>query len=340
MIANEVDALLVVSFGGPESAGDVMPFLERVTSGRGVPASRLKAVAAQYAELGGVSPLNRENRNLVSQLRSLAPAHWRGNLVYLGNRNSEPFLTGTLAEMADHSIRRAGVFITSAFSSYSGCRQYREDLASGLQSSGAPVGLTVLPRFHDHELLSDIWAEQIRDVWPGVESRLVFVTHSIPVAGSDKYVSQHLDLARSVVNKLNHSGVHPRWEFAYQSRSGSPAQPWLEPDIGDVIRSMADRSESGESGSPDWVRSVVVAPIGFCSENVEILWDLDRMAMGIAAESNLDYVRTCLPQSDPRFVEMIANLWSAPRGRTCATDCCPNPNGLKPAVGDSDIKRV
>lgn len=334
MIANEVDALLILSFGGPESADDVMPFLERVTAGRGVPSARLKMVAEQYAELGGVSPLNQQNRELLNRLRMIAPSHWRGDLVYLGNRNAEPFLADTLLKMADHGIRRAGVFITSGFASYSGCRQYREDLAAGLKRSGVPIELVVLPRFHDHPLISEIWSARIREVWPGDHSQLIFVTHSLPVAGSSKYVSQHLGLARSVDRELKHSGIHPNWELAYQSRSGSPTQDWLEPDISDVIRSVAATTRATEMNGRGHQRSVVVAPIGFCAENMEILWDLDRVAAETASRENMDYVRVEPPQSAPGFVEMISQLWSGARVPNCDVDCCPNPAGNRPVVGD------
>ncbi len=335
-IAEGVDALLVLSFGGPESIAEVKPFLERVTAGRGVPPARLNAVAAQYAELGGVSPLNAQNRDLLNRLRRIAPSHWRGDEIYLGNRNAEPFLADTLAKMADHGIRRACVFITSAFSSYSGCRQYREDLAVALEKSGAPVELVLLPRFHDHRLLSDIWSDRIRVVWPGDDSYLVFVTHSLPVAGSSAYVSQHQSLARSIVQNLSRSGIDPHWELAYQSRSGSLAQAWLEPDINDVIRDLAEAVRADEVGATDGSpsRRVVVAPIGFCAENMEIKWDLDHVAATTASEENMYYVRVEPPQSDPRFVEMISQLWSAARGSICSGDCCPNPTGYKPAVGD------
>lgn len=333
MIANEVDALLVLSFGGPESEEDVMPFLERVTSGRGVPTERLKRVAAQYAELGGVSPLNAQNRDLRNRLRKIAPSWWRGDVVYLGNRNAKPFLVDTLAQMADHGIRRAGVFITSGFSSYSGCRQYREDLAAGLARSGAPIELVVLPQFRDHPMLSEIWSARIRAVWPGDHSHLIFVTHSLPVAGSGQYVSQHLDLAQAVVQKLNRSGIHPDWELAYQSRSGSPTQTWLEPDISDTIKSLSQTIRATDVDGTEEPRSVVVAPIGFCAENMEIFWDLDHVAANTAAEENLDYVRAEPPQSDPRFVEMISQLWSGTQVLNCAAECCPNPTGTKPVVG-------
>lgn len=338
MLANEVDALLVVSFGSPESSEEVLPFLRRVTSGRGVPEGRLNTVAAQYSELGGVSPLNRENRELLDRLRRIAPSHWRGDKVYLGNRNSEPFVSGTLARMAGHGIRRVGVFITSAFSSYSGCRQYREDLAAGLQTSGTTMEFVLLPRFHDHRLLSDIWASRIQDVWPGDRARLILVTHSLPVAGSGKYVSEHMDLAQSVVQKLNRSGIDPEWALAFQSRSGSPAQPWLGPDINESIRVLGDVKPDVKVAVSDQRRGVVVAPIGFCAENMEVLWDLDQVAASTALELKLEYVRARLPQSDQRFVEMISDQWSQQSVPSCAADCCPNPYGPKPVVGDRPLR--
>jgi ferrochelatase len=323
VILDDVDALLIESFGAPESQDEVLPFLERVTAGRGIPSSRLAAVADQYREFGGVSPLNEANRDLVDRLRAAAPAHLLGDKVYLGNRNSEPFIGPALAQMTESGIRRAAVFITSAYSSYSGCRMYRENLATGLAESDASIELTVLPRFFDQELLADIWVDRIAQVWPPTgRVQLVFATHSLPVAGSDKYVAQHLDLARRVADRLRAAGKSFEWELAYQSRSGSPKIPWLGPDISETIGACA--------GSVD---HVVVAPIGFCAPNLEISWDLDRVAAGTAADLGLSYVRAETPQSDSRFVDMISKMLSADIAVECASDCCPNPRGDRPAAG-------
>jgi ferrochelatase len=322
MILDEVDALLIESFGAPESPEGVLPFLERVTAGRGIPNQRLAAVAEQYRQLGGVSPLNQANRDLAARLRPEVPDSWPGEKVYLGNRNSEPFLPGTLSLMAEAGIRRAAVFVTSAFSSYSGCRQYRENLAVGLEESQAAIELTVMPRFHDQPLLAEIWADRIAEVWPGRGTHLVFATHSLPVAGSEMYVSQHLDLATRIVDRLNQNEPPSSWELAYQSRSGSPKQPWLEPDISDAIRACVGRS----------VSEVLVAPIGFLAPNLEIAWDLDKVAQKTARDLGIGYVRAETPQSDPRFSEMILKMLSVEQVLRCPIDCCPNPRGIRPAV--------
>ena len=324
MISDDVDALLIESFGAPESPDEVMPYLERVTSGRGIPAERLATVAQQYVELGGVSPLNAANRDLASRLRSLAPPHWIGERVYLGYRNSPPFIADTLSQMASDGVRRAAVFITSAFSSYSGCRMYRENLAAGLEESQAAVDLTVLPRFFDRVEMADIWADRIRDVWPQGKSHLIFVTHSIPTAGAQKYVPQHENLASRIVAELEGSDEPIDWELTYQSRSGSPATPWLEPDISDAISSLATRRPE--------VTNVVVAPIGFCAPNLEIAWDLDRLAAQAAEDAGLQYMRAEPPQSDPRFVTMIQAMLARETATPCALDCCPNPRGPRAAV--------
>lgn len=331
MDAANPEALLVVSFGGPESVDDVEPFLLRVTGGSGAPAHRVAQVAEHYRELGGVSPLNQANRGLIERLRAQAVARGLGESVYLGNRNCEPFMGDVMARMREDGVRCASVFITSAFSSYSGCRQYRENLYDA--SAGHGIYLKVLPRFFDHTVLRDIWADRIVESWPTGNPVLVFVTHSLPTAMAKGlgpgggYLPQHRHLARAVVAACSPRLASPLpFRLAFQSRSGPPDQPWLEPDINEVVAQAAD----------DGHDSCVVAPIGFCAENLEIMWDLDVAAAQTAREHGVDFHRLALPQSDDRFVGMVWDLVRRyPRGHLCDPECCPNPRGARPATGDA-----
>lgn len=329
----DVDALLVESFGGPRSQDDVLPFLRRTTAGRGVPDERLTTVCEQYRALGGVSPLNEENEALVRGLMAGAPATWAGERVYLGNRNSEPFLSETLRRMVADGVGRAAVFVTSAFSSYSGCRRYREDLADALSTASVEFRLDVLPRFFDHRLFAEIWVDRVVACWPGGNPLLVFVTHSLPVAmargegGMGGYLPQHEALAVSIASRVStRLGTEARWELAFQSRSGPPGQRWLEPDVGDVVRAARRNGHDG----------CVVAPIGFCADNLEIAWDLDVVAARVAAGLGLRFVRLDPPQSDTRFVDLVWDLLDRYSGQLCGAACCPNPRGPRPAVGDSE----
>lgn len=328
MGTHDVDALLVLSFGGPEGPDEVMPFLRRVVAGRGIPDERLRQVATQYDHFGGKSPLNDENRALVARLAAQAPSDWRGEKVYLGNRNSQPFLADTLQQMAAAGVGSAAVFITSAFSSYSGCRQYRENLATAVGDSGIEsMSWRVLPRFHDHPLFEQIWRERIAAQDPHADgTRVIFVTHSLPTAAGQRYRTQHEQLAGRIMAGITaESGQTPPWVMAFQSRSGPPTQPWLEPDIGDVVQQLADEG----------VTRLLAAPIGFCADNLEIRWDLDVTAGAIAVERDVEFVRLAPPQDDPRFVDMILDLLDTGRESFCARDCCPNPRGPRAAIGDA-----
>lgn len=323
----DVDALLVLSFGGPESMPEVLPFLRQVTAGRNIPDKRLLQVGEQYRVLGGVSPLNEHNRALTARLAAQAPATWPGQRVWLANRNSPPFPADTLAAMTAAGVRRAAVFVTSAFSSYSGCRQYRENLADGLAAAGTDLRLQVLPRFHDHPILRQIWADRVRQASPGPGDRVVFVTHSLPVGqasgvvpGVTGYLPQHQELARAVAAAADVTD----WTLAFQSRSGPPQQPWLEPDIGDVVARAAG----------DGIQRVIVAPIGFLADNLEIRWDLDVTAAKTAAEHGIRFDRLEPPQGDDRFTDLVWDLFAGADGVPCAAGCCPNPRGPRPAVGE------
>ncbi len=327
MRTQDVDALLVLSFGGPEGQDEVIPFLRRVVAGRGVPDERLEAVAEQYRYFGGVSPINEVNRDLVERLTENAPVEWQGQQVYLGNRNSEPFLADTMTKMAADGVRTAVVFPTSAFSSYSGCRQYRENLAAALAESGADLDLKIVPKFHDHPTLQEIWTERLAAALPGSEPvRVVFVTHSVPISDSVKYRPQHEALAERIATAAAaEAGMADLdWRMAYQSRSGPPHQPWLEPDIGEEVTAAA------EAG----VKRLLVVPIGFLSDNLEIRWDLDVTAGKLAEELGVAYQRVEPPQDDPRFIEMIYDLIEEGDGIPCRVGCCPNPRQELPTVGE------
>ena len=327
MRTEDVDALLVLSFGGPEGQDEVIPFLRRVVAGRGVPDERLEAVAEQYRYFGGVSPINAVNRDLVERLVENAPTEWQGQQVYLGNRNSEPFLADTMTKMAADGVRTAVVFPTSAFSSYSGCRQYRENLAAALAESGVDLDLKIVPKFHDHPTLQQIWTERLAAALPGSEPvRVVFVTHSVPISDSVKYRPQHEALAERIATAAAAEAgmTELDWRMAYQSRSGPPQQPWLEPDIGEEVTAAA------EAG----VKRLLVVPIGFLSDNLEIRWDLDVTAGKLADELGVTYERVEPPQDDPRFIEMIYDLIEKGDGIPCRVGCCPNPRQELPTVGE------
>lgn len=320
-----------MSFGGPESMPEVMPFLRHVVAGRDIPDERLAAVAEQYRAFDGVSPLNGNNRDLVARLQVDAPDSWLGERVYLVNRNSEPFPQEAFAAMRDAGIRRVAAFVTSAFSSYSGCRQYRENLALGAEAGGIEV--KVLPKFYDHPLLADIWTDRVVEAEPGPSSRVIFVTHSLPIAqsigvvpGISGYLPQHEALAAQVAEAAGvRAGETLDWTLAFQSRSGPPHQPWLEPDISEAIGNAAAAG----------VERVVVAPIGFCADNLEIRWDLDTVAAATAAELGVAMDRLDPPQSDARFVDMVWELFRTGSGISCQVACCPNPRATRPAVGQA-----
>jgi ferrochelatase len=320
-----------MSFGGPENMADVVPFLRRVVAGRNVPDDRLAAVAEQYRAFDGVSPLNGLNRELVQRLQVAAPPTWVGERVYLANRNSPPFPTDTFAELKRLGARRVAAFMTSAFSSYSGCRQYRENLATG--AAEHDIEVAVLPKFHDHPLLADIWADRVVEAAPGSDTRVVFVTHSLPleqsrgvVPGVTGYLAQHETLSVRIIERAASTiGQTLDWTLAFQSRSGPPTQPWLEPDI---AVALDDAAAAG-------VSRALVAPIGFCADNLEIRWDLDTVAAEHARTVGLQMLRLAPPQADARFVDMIWELFRRGSGISCQIDCCPNPRGTLASVGEA-----
>jgi ferrochelatase len=298
----EFDALLLLSFGGPDGPADVRPFLENVTRGRGVPPERLDAVAEHYMHFGGASPINAINRALVSELEAAMPEL----PVYFGNRNWEPYVEDTVAAMRDNGIRRAAVFTTSAWGGYSSCRQYVEDIARGRAAAGpqAPE-LVKLRQYFDHPLFVEMFAEAIGGAVAQLpaelrdEARLVFTAHSIPVRVDDRdgprlYSRQVGYAARLVAAAAGYDDYDQVW----QSRSGPPQIPWLAPDIGDHLAALAAAG----------TKAVIVCPIGFVADHIEVVWDLDNELAEQAAAAGITLARTTTPNADPRFARLAASL--------------------------------
>ncbi len=327
------DALLLVSFGGPEGPDEVMPFLENVLRGKPVPRERMLEVAEHYQHFGGVSPINEQNRRLVSAIEQELAAHGPKLPVYWGNRNWHPLLTDTLRQMQADGVRRALGFVTSAFSSYSGCRQYREDIARAQQEVGAGAPeVDKLRVFFNHPGFIEPMTESVRAcvdrVPAGDRDRIttLFTAHSIPLsmATNCRYEAQIAEACRLVAQG---AGL-PRWELVYQSRSGGPQQPWLEPDVCDRIEQLHAAGE---------LKHLVLVPIGFISDHIEVLYDLDSEARELCDELGVPMQRAATVGIHPRFVKMIRELvverisGAAERpalGRlgashdVCPTDCC------------------
>jgi protoporphyrin/coproporphyrin ferrochelatase len=333
-MAAAYDALLVVSFGGPEGMGDVLPFLENVLRGRNVPQERMREVAAHYEHFGGVSPLNAHCRALVAALEEAPPG---GLPVYWGNRHWHPLLGDTLRRMAGDGVRRALAFVTSAYGSHSGCRQYLDDIARARAEVGerAPE-VDKLRLFYNHPGFVEPMAERVKAAFDRVPeprrgaARLVFTAHSIPraLAATCEYEAELRETAGLVAFALG----RPPWSLVYQSRSGPPSQPWLDPDIVDHLRALAG------SGAKD----VVVAPIGFTSDHMEVLYDLDLEARSRAIELGLNMVRAATVGTHPRFVRMVRELVEerlsdapvrlhlgtrGPAPDVCPPACCPAARG-------------
>jgi protoporphyrin/coproporphyrin ferrochelatase len=305
------DAFLLVSFGGPEGPGDVMPFLKNVTRGRGIPPERLARVAEHYYAVGGVSPINQQCRDMLAAVRADFSASGLSLPLYWGNRNWSPYLADTLRAMAGDGVQRAIAFVTSAYSSYSNCRQYLDDIdrARAEAGPGAPE-VDKIRRFFNHPGFIEPFAEnadaalaslpaEVRD-----GAHLVFTAHSIPVAMADasgpgdgrRYVAELTEAAR-LISERTDGGSHP-WTLAYQSRSGPPAQPWLEPDVREHLGELA------KSGTA----AVVVIPVGFVSDHMEVRHDLDVEAAQSAESLGLAFARAATPGTRPRFASMITEL--------------------------------
>jgi ferrochelatase len=330
-MAKPYDALLLVSFGGPEGPDDVMPFLENVLRGKNVPRERMLEVAEHYRRFGGISPINQQNRALLTALVGELNRQGPNLPVYWGNRNWHPLLPDTVQQMADDGVKNALAFVTSSFGSYSGCKQYLEDIERAREELGdtAP-SINKLRLFFNHpgfiEAVADRTKEAIAEL-PEDRSgdvRLLFTAHSIPNAMADTcdYVAQLNESCRLVAESL---GDLP-WDLVYQSRSGPPSQPWLEPDVCDYLRETTDRSSA-----------MVLVPIGFLSDHIEVLYDLDTEARQTADEEGILMIRAATLGTHPRFVSMIRELvvermseagdraaigsLCAPQHK-CPADCC------------------
>lgn len=301
--APRFDALLLLSFGGPEQPDDVLPFLRNVTAGRNVPDERLAVVAEQYELFGGKSPINDQNRALLSALTAELAGRPSELPIYWGNRNWAPYLEDTVATMAADGIERALVFVTSAFGSFSGCRQYRQDLQRATDQAGpdAPL-LQKLRLFYNHPGFIEPLAANLRrtlsDSADGHEPRVVFTAHSIPqsMASACSYEAQ-LTEAATLTMAAADLADQP-FDLVYQSRSGPPVVPWLEPDVNDHLRSL----------SSEGIESVALVPIGFISDHMEVMFDLDTQAAATAAGVGLHLRRVPTVGTDPRFVSMIREL--------------------------------
>ena len=333
------DALLVLSFGGPEGSEEVIPFLENVLRGRSVPRERLLEVAKHYELFGGVSPINKQNRKLIGELKEVLEKNGPRLPIYFGNRNWHPLLPDTLAEMRQDGVQRALAFVTSAYSSYSSCRQYLENIAAAqtLVGPGAPEIDKIRP-FYNHPKFIEANVAQLRAALEKLSANsrksahVVFTAHSIPYAMAEncdyqKQLQETSGLVAQSLAELVREKPTPQYSIAYQSRSGPPAQPWLGPDICDRLRELK------AAGASD----VVVAPIGFVSDHMEVLYDLDHEAKQVAQDIGLNLVRAETAGTHPAFVEMIRDLILermnagheseasgnyGPRAVPCAPQCC------------------
>jgi protoporphyrin/coproporphyrin ferrochelatase len=353
------DALLLVSFGGPERPEDVVPFLRNVTAGKDISDERLVEVGAHYELFGGRSPINDQNRALLDAIREDFHSFGIDLPVYWGNRNWDPHLADTLGKMKADGVTRAACLLTSAYSSYSGCRQYRENLADAVAEVPGAPRLDRLRQYFNHPGFVEPNVDATLAALAGLpdavrrEAHLVFVTHSIPLAmnaGSgpigDAYVHQHRSVMDEISDRVREETGH-RYPSAlvYSSRSGPPSVPWLEPDVNDHLRSLELRE----------VPAVVLVPIGFVSDHMEVVYDLDTEAMATARELGIACERAATAGVDPRFVAMVRDLLleraAAERGEDphraavgavpaawdiCAAGCCANPHGHRPALCGSD----
>lgn len=349
------DAVLLLSFGGPEKPADVLPFLQNVTRGRGIPDERLKEVGEHYYSFGGRSPINDQNRELLKALRTSFDELGLDLPLYWGNRNWEPYLTDTLRQMTADGVRRAAVIVTSAYPSYSGCRQYRENLADATAAvEGAPV-LDKLRHYANHPGFVGSFVESTAEALSKLPegAAIAYVTHSIPISmnatsGPDGngYVDWHLDVAAEITAELERrTGVERRTDLVYCSRSGPPQVPWLEPDVNDHLEAL---SAAGVPG-------VAVVPLGFVSDHMEVIYDLDTEALATAEKLGIHARRTPTAGEDPRFVSAVRDLLleraavergEAPERPTvgdlgpgpdrCPAGCCFNQRSQLPTLSGED----
>ncbi|TFB96011.1 MULTISPECIES: ferrochelatase [Cryobacterium] len=339
------DAVLLLGFGGPEGQDDVIPFLRNVTRGRGIPEERLETVATHYRAFGGVSPVNGQNRALRAALEAEFTDRGEPLPVYWGNRNWTPLLADTVRAASAAGHTRLLAITTSAYSSYSSCRQYREDIAGALTATGldTTVHINAVRPYFDESGFVLPFVEGARAALARLAARgvpvdrtqVLFTTHSIPTADADRsgprdagwgtggaYLAQHRAVAVAVMAALAEPGAaapdapQPAWSLAFQSRSGPPAMPWLEPDVNDALRALA----------ADGTEAVVIVPIGFISDHMEVLWDLDTEAAATAASLGLAMERVATPGIHPAFVAALATLALArqhgPVLPGCPGGCC------------------
>ncbi|MGA2376308.1 MAG: ferrochelatase [Candidatus Sulfotelmatobacter sp.] len=341
------DAILVVSFGGPESKEEVIPFLENVLRGRNIPRERMLAVAEHYYHFAGKSPINQQTRELIAALEAELARNGPKLPIYWGNRNWHPLLPATLRQMKQDGIRRALAFVTSAYSSYSSCRQYREDIARAQSEVGAGAPeVEKLRAFFNHPGFIEAAVERVGDALRAVPEdarenvQIVYLAHSIPVSMADTsdYVKQLEEVRRLVSAALGlQNNAQKNDMLVYQSRSGAPGQPWLEPDILDYLRRV--KAENLAS-------AVVLAPIGFISDHMEVLYDLDIEARQLCDSLGLSMTRAKTVGVHPKFIGMIRELIVermnpgserkalgslGPRADICAEDCC---SGRKAVVSE------
>ncbi len=335
------EVVLLLGFGGPEGPDEVVPFLQRVTAGRGIPPERLVEVGQHYFTLGGVSPINAQNRALRDALADALATAGRPVEVVLANRNSAPFVADVLADLAGRGVRRVLGVATAAYSGYSGCRQYREDLGLALAEADIELDVRKLPPYFDLPGFAAGMAELLLQALPAdldlaaATTRLVFTTHSIPTMMAqasgptgDAYLSQHRWVASRIAETI---GAPDSWDLVFQSRSGPPSVPWLEPDVNDALAAYADAG----------ARDIVLVPIGFLSDHVEVIWDLDTQAAQTAADLGLRLIRTPTIGTHPGFVaDLAARIAAAVKvgpteaadGELCHGDCCLNPRSHAPVV--------
>jgi ferrochelatase len=351
------DALLVVSFGGPERPEDVVPFLENVTAGRGIPPERLEEVGEHYHLFGGRSPINDLNRELLAGIEADLRQAGIELPVYWGNRNWDPYLTDAVRQMREDGVTRAACFLTSAYSSWSSCRQYRENLYDAVAAVPGAPRLDKLRHYFNHPGFVEPVTDAVLAALAGLDeevregAHLTFVTHSIPTAMAETsgppdqrgaYVAQHLDVAAEVAARVAaQTGAEHPHALVYCSRSGPPQVPWLEPDVNDHLEALAG------AGVP----AVVLVPVGFVSDHMEVVYDLDTEALATAQRLGLPARRAATAGSDPRFVSMVRDLVveraAAERGEEvarasvgtlgplwdrCPAGCCPNLRSERPAL--------
>jgi ferrochelatase len=358
------DAILLAGFGGPEGQDDVIPFLRNVTRGRGIPEERLEEVAHHYRHFGGVSPINDQNRELKAALEAELAGREIDLPVLWGNRNWDPYLKDALSEANERGLRRIIAIATSAYSSYSSCRQYREDFAAALEETGLEgvIEIDKVRQFFDHPGFVEPFIEGVRDglaeierklpgIDPAREVEILFTTHSIPSVDAAKsgpaergfgeggaYAAQHLAVAEVVAQAATDGVVE--WQLVYQSRSGPPSMPWLEPDINDAIATLPAKG----------IRAVIIVPLGFVSDHMEVLWDLDNEAMETSEQHGLVAVRVPTPGTHQAYVKGLVDLVLERRDGipvdqrpavtslgpwydVCRPGCCENARlGFKPAA--------